>query len=199
MNKGDLCYLCLNENAPFTTQIPGWTQFTHWFFDRDEKHIVFTILASWRFGDHKIRELPKDVLFVIISHVIPHAPAELLQRFKVLSFFRLRKSQCDNCTKIAVGQPQCCICVRNRKLSIHAYQDYTYKADGRTFIRVTKKCVACEQNPVYICFICESKRGVNNDYCEKCTLNSLINSSHFCFRSFGLMTSNTFNKVKILA
>lgn len=151
------CNLCGELEKLFTRQVPVWSKFTHWFFNKQEKKRVLTILACWRFGRNLLSKLPKDVLFLIISHALK------VDNDKVI---RTAKQQCDDCTKLAVTIPQCTSCFD--RMSVSTLIDYICIPNGNGgTIEVDKICLQCKRLPVYVCnFHCTA--SIRSCLCERC-------------------------------
>lgn len=150
------CNLCGELEKLFTRQVPVWSKFTHWFFNKQEKKRVLTVLACWRFGHHFLNKLPKDVLFIIISHALKVDTNQI----------RIVKKQCDDCTKLAVTIPQCASCFNT--MSVNTHIDYVCVPDenGDT-VAIDRICLQCKRSPVYVCDT-HSTAAIRSCLCERC-------------------------------
>ena len=91
--------------------------------------------------------LPRDVLYLIISYVLPSEKD-----------VRHLKKYCDDCTKELVKIPRCSVCLYKDK---HKYQLYAFEVYEQW-----KKCKNCKINTIYLC-----KMHTHMDIdieCEKC-------------------------------
>jgi hypothetical protein len=159
------CDICARDKL-FTGLIPKWSPTTHWFFKKEEKQIVKIIMLIRRFGDSILSTIPKDVVLIIISHLIKvNHIRELVRKFR---------SRCDECLIRVMKQPQCGYCVRMYRRSIGATISFTYGlVDGYHMTQCDVLCSRCKIQKIYECSVHPvSYRGKLSALCEYCVRSS---------------------------
>lgn len=150
------CHICHQRTAPYSQKYPIWSPKTHYIFSKECKKVVLTLLFILKKEPHVFCGIPKDVLFLIISYVMPCG--EKIER---------KGSPCDDCLYKITAKPQCTACIKEYSYSFHSFPDDIYLADddGSVFY-VPNICRKCNVKQIYTC-------SIHNDIehlCEYCIM-----------------------------
>jgi hypothetical protein len=155
------CSRCKKEKQVFTYFVSRWSPHIHWWFPKRIKKVVFPILVMWKYGASLLSKLPKDVLFIVISHIV------MLRMEGVYGPFQ---TQCDECTKYAMSHPQCSKCIEREHLPYPSNPTLTRVRYNGENIMAQKLCfISTCNNILYSCDAHKEER--NSIFCERCINN----------------------------